>query len=141
MTAYPARIRKHGDGYVIRFRDIPEALSSAGSRGEALGMAVDALATAMEFYLEDQRPVPPPSTPRRGEVPVELPPSVAVKVLLLNEMLKGGVTAAALARALETSPQSVTRIVDLRHATKIDTLAEAFRALGKRLTISVEDAA
>ena len=39
--------------------------------------------------------------------------------------------AAKLARALDASPQTVTRIVDLRHATKIDTLAEAFRAIGK----------
>ena len=62
-------------------------------------------------------------------------------MLLLNEMLKTGTTPAKLARALDASPQTVTRIVDLRHATKMDTLAEAFRAIGKKLTISVDDAA
>ena len=55
--------------------------------------------------------------------------------------MKIGTTPAQLARALDASPQTVTRIVDLRHATKIDTLAEAFRAIGKKLTISVDDAA
>ena len=55
--------------------------------------------------------------------------------------MKTGTTPAQLARALDASPQTVTRIVDLRHATKIDTLAEAFRAIGKKLTISVYDAA
>lgn len=137
MFAYPARFRKTKDGYVVSFRDIPEALSSGATRKEAAEMAVDALATAMEFYFEDRREVPMPSAERRGEVVVELPASVAVKVLLLNEMLKENVTPSKLARRLDTSPQVVTRIVDLHHATKIDTLAEAFKAMGKTLTFTV----
>lgn len=32
----------------------------------------------------------------------------------------------------------VQRIMDLGHATKIDTVAEAFRALGKRLDFQVK---
>lgn len=32
-------------------------------------------------------------------------------------------------------PQEVTRIVDAHHATKIDTLADAFVALGRRLEL------
>jgi hypothetical protein len=43
-------------------------------------MAADALATAMDFYFEDKRPVPPPSDPKRGETLVELSTSVAAKV-------------------------------------------------------------
>jgi antitoxin HicB len=50
-------------------------------------MAADALATAMEFYLEDHRRVPAPSAAKRGEIAIGLPPNVAEKVLLLNEML------------------------------------------------------
>jgi ABC-type polysaccharide transport system permease subunit len=42
----------------------------------------------MDFYFEDQRPVPAPSQPKRGQAVVELPVSVAAKVLLLNEMLR-----------------------------------------------------
>jgi len=100
-------------------------------------MAADALATAMQFYFEGRRPVPLPSPAARGECLVELPVSVAVKVLLLNEMLREDVTPSKLAQRLDTSPQAVTRIVDLHHATKIDTLADAFRALGKTLSFSV----
>lgn len=137
MFGYPARVRKERDGYVVSFRDIPEALTSGANRKEALEMAVDALATAMEFYFEDRRQVPLPSKPRKAEEVVDLPASVAVKVLLLNEMLKENVTPSKLARKLDTSPQSVTRIVDLHHATKIDTLALAFKAMGKTLNFSV----
>jgi antitoxin HicB len=38
-------------------------------------------------------------------------------------------------------PQEITRILDLHHATKIDTLAIAFRALGYRLDFKVHKAA
>lgn len=60
--------------------------------------------------------------------------------MLLNSMLKERVTPAELARKLDTSPQAVTRIIDLRHATKIDTIADALRVLGKKLVIDVVDA-
>jgi len=137
MFDYPAKFQKAKGGHVVSFRDIPEALTSGATKKEAMEMAEDALATAMEFYFEDRRQVPMPSKARKGEEVVELSASIAVKVLLLNEMLKENVTPSKLAKRLDTSPQAVTRIVDLHHATKIDTLAEAFRAIGKTLTFSV----
>jgi antitoxin HicB len=137
MFMYPARFQKQRDGYVVTFRDIPEATTGGGTKKEATEMAGDALATAMEFYFEDRRLVPMPTEAHQGEELVALPASVAVKVLLLNEMLKGNVTPSKLAKKLDASPQTVTRIVDLHHATKIDTLAEAFKAIGKTLSFSV----
>jgi len=137
MLRYPARIEPDGDGYVVSFRDIPEALTSGATRDEALAMAADALRTAMEFYFEDRRPVARASRPKAGEVLVPLPASVSAKVLLLNEMLKQRVTPAELARRLHTRPQDVNRIVDLRHATKIDTIAAALQAMGRELELSV----
>lgn len=137
MLNYPARFQKERDGYVVTFRDIPEALTSGATKKEAMEMAADALATSMEFYFEDRRQVPMPTKARKGEEVVELPASVAVKVLLLNEMLKENMTPSKLAKKLATSPQTITRIVDLHHATKIDTLADAFKAMGKTLSFSV----
>ncbi|MNO08579.1 Antitoxin HicB [compost metagenome] len=58
-------------------------------------------------------------------------------MLLLNEMIAQGVTQAELARRLNTRKQEVQRIVNLDHATKIDTIEAAFRALGKRLELTV----
>jgi antitoxin HicB len=51
-------------------------------------MGADALLTAMDFYFEDRRPVPPPSALADGERLIELPLSASAKVLLLNEMLE-----------------------------------------------------
>ncbi len=138
---YPAKLTPEDGGYLVTFRDIPEAITQGDTEGEAIQMAADALATAMEFYFEDRRPVPLPSDLRRGEVGIPLPTGFSAKVLLLNEMLGQGVTPAELARRLGTSPQVVNRIVNLGHATKIDTIDEALRALGVSLSLSIDRAA
>ena len=52
-------------------------------------------------------------------------------------MLDQRVTAAELARRLHTSPQSVNRLVNLAHATKIDTVAVALKALGRHMELVV----
>lgn len=137
MLRFPANIVLDGDGFAVSFPDIPEALTSGATIEQAREMAADALATAMEFYFEDGRPVPLPSKAGRGQHLVELPASMSAKVLLLNEMIAQGVTQAELARRLHTRKQEVQRIVNLDHATKIDTIEAAFRALGKRLELKV----
>lgn len=132
---YPATLTPNGSGFTVSFRDIPEAITEGDSLDEALAMAKDALAVAMEFYSEDNRTVPMPSKAAADEHLVGLPPSVWAKVLLLNEMLAQNVSQAELAKRLGVVPQKVTRLVDLSHTTKIDTLALAFDKLGKRLGV------
>ena len=137
MLRYPALFESDGNGFCVSFRDIPEALTSGETMDEARAMAADALLTAMDFYFEDRRPVPAPSKAKRGEELVALPASATAKVLLLNEMIAQKITPAELARRLGMSPQLVNRIVDIHHATKIDTIAEAVEALGKQLEVAV----
>jgi len=136
---FPAKLTPDRDdgGFVVTFRDIPEAITQGDDRAEALDMAADALMSALEFYFEDRRPVPPPSPARRGEVHIPVPPGLAVKVLLLNEMLAQGVSAAELARRMQLPPQAVNRVMNPRHATKIDTLAAALSCLDRRLSVSL----
>jgi antitoxin HicB len=101
------------------------------------GLVEDVLVSAMDFFFEDERRVPPPSKARKGEVMIELPPSVCAKVLLLNTMLASGVSRAELARRMGTSQREVQRIIKIRHTTKIDTLGQALHALGKRLEVKL----
>jgi antitoxin HicB len=135
MQGYPVTLQKDGKFILVTFPDIPEAITQGDNRAHALDMAKEALESAMEFYFEDRRAVPIPSKPRPGQAVVELPPSVAAKVLLLNEMLRQKVRPAELARRLGTSPQEVNRLTNLRHPTKIDRVDAALRALGKRLIV------
>ena len=134
---YPVRLTPDGGGFLVQFPDIPEAITYGATREEALQLAKDALLTALEFYFEDLREVPKPAPVGRGEDSVELPPSIAVKVQLLNEMVHQRIKQVDLAKRMHVSPTQVNRMVNLRHATKIDTLSEAFKALGKRLEFVV----
>lgn len=136
---YPARFEPDPDagGYVVTFRDIPEAITQGDDDDEAMVMAEDVLMSSMDFYFEDKRPVPPPSKAKPGERMVTLPASVAVKVLLLNEMLAQQVGPSELARRLGTIPQVVNRLIDLHHSTKIDKVEQALGCLGKRLELTV----
>jgi antitoxin HicB len=140
MFKYPARLIPDGTGFAVQFRDIPEAITCGSTREEAIDMASDALVTAMDFYFDDKRPVPAPSDPKRGDVLIELPPSIAAKVLLLNAMLSQKVTPAELARRMNTRRQEINRVIDLGHATKIDTIASALAALGMHLEITATPA-
>lgn len=136
-TGYYVRIDPDGDGFMATFRDIPEANTGAATHEETLDMAKDALITALDFYFEDSRTVPAASPAEDGEFFVELPSSVIVKMMLLNEMVAQKLRPVELAKRLKTSKQEVTRILQLEHTTKIDTLTDAFKALGKELHFSV----
>ena len=124
-------------GFVVTFRDIPEAITQGETVEDALVMAKDALETAMEFYFEDKRCIPAPSKPKRGQHTVELPASLSAKVWLLNEMVAQNMRPAELARRLNTTPQQVNRLTNLRHTTRIDAIAAALHAMGRQLEISV----
>jgi antitoxin HicB len=135
MRGYPVNLSKDGKFLLVTFPDIPEAITQGNNRAHALKMAAEALESAMVFYFEDRRAVPPPSRPKRGQAVVELPPSVAAKVLLLNEMIRQKVRPAELARRIGTTPQEVNRLTNIRHTTRIDRVDAALRALGKRLIV------
>ncbi|HBC1013286.1 TPA: type II toxin-antitoxin system HicB family antitoxin [Escherichia coli] len=130
---YPVMFDCDETGCAVLFPDIPEALTGGDTREAALAEAQDALVTALDFYFEDRREIPTPS--RQGEAFVELPASVAAKVLLLNAVVQSGISNAELARMTNTRPQEITRILDLHHATKIDTIQKALAALGKSLEL------
>lgn len=137
MQKYPVKVQPDGGGYLATFRDIPEALAGGDTREGALAEAFTALIDAMDFYFEDERLVPKPSAAQDGEELLELPVSVATKVLLLNEMVIQKVRKGELAKRMDVRKQEVTRLFNLKHTTKIDTVQDAFKALGKTLEFRV----
>jgi antitoxin HicB len=134
---YPATFTSEDGGFVVTFRDIPEAITQGDDEAEALAMAKDVLIASMEVYFDEKRPVPAPSAPRAGDRLVTLPASIAVKVLLLNQMLDQNVIPSELARRMATTRQEVNRLIDLKHTTRIDRIEDAMAALGRELELSV----
>ena len=60
------------EGFVVQFRDVPEANTQGDTFIEAVEMAQDALQTAMEFYDEDNKPRPKPSAAIHGDVMIDI---------------------------------------------------------------------
>ena len=134
---YPVTLtRDDNNTILVGFADFPEAHTFGDDRDEALVRAVDALATIIDAYIKDRRDIPTPST---GRTYVELPALMTAKVRLYQSMQLGKVGKAELGRRLHWHLPQIDRLLDVRHGSKLDQLESAFKALGKRLTIVVDD--
>ncbi|MGH8480178.1 MAG: type II toxin-antitoxin system HicB family antitoxin [Gammaproteobacteria bacterium] len=141
MLEYPVVLEPVAEGgYVVTFPDVPEAITQGEDADEALMRAVDALETALEFYLEDRRPLPAPSEAKAGRV-VRPRALTCAKLGIYQAMLDGHVGKAELARRLNWHLPQVDRLLDLGHASRIDQIEAAYAALGKRLVVGVAEAA
>lgn len=90
-TVYPAHFVIGGNGsFIVSFRDIPQALTQGDNWEDAVEMATDALSTALEFYFEDNLPVPPPSAFQHGEIGIALSIVDEASVKAANQVLKHG---------------------------------------------------
>src|SRR5579872_2747358 len=82
--------------FVVRFIDVPEAITGGATREEALSNAPEALEVAIEHYLALGRPLPEPRVAGDGEVDVPLAPAVAARLLLTDAMAAQGLTKVGL---------------------------------------------
>lgn len=79
--AYPAHFEPAPEGgYVITFRDLPEALTQGDDDDDALLMAEDVLGCVIEWRMDDGRPIPAPSSARTGERLISVPAAVMAKL-------------------------------------------------------------
>lgn len=134
---YPVQILPDGDAFVITSRDLPELNSVGYSFEDALTQALDGIETAFMIYMEDRKAIPLPSAAEAGEHLIALPVLVASKVQLYNEMLDQNVTKAELARRLGWIQKQADRLLSLKHSTKIESLENAFNALGKEIDVVI----
>ncbi len=124
--SYPFNIKKSGNEYIVTFPDVPEAITGADSRSEAVVLARDALMAALGGYIEDKRDIPLPSV---GKSLVHLRPLEAAKVALYIVMRDKGYSNVQLANRLNIDEKSVRRMLDLDQSTKIDTIYNALRSV------------
>ncbi len=86
MLAYPVVMQQDtNDSLLVTFPDIPEAVTSAHDKAQASRIASDALESALEFYFEDGRAVPMPSSPKPDQQTIALTPHISAKVARHNE--------------------------------------------------------
>lgn len=131
-----ARDRKDG-GYVVRCRDIPEAITQGDSVEEALGEAEGALQAAIEGRIEDGFDIPAPSRAQRGERMASTPITTALKAAVYLAMREQGISKSELARRMRVHEKEARRMLDPHHPTRVPTLERALAVLGRRAEIAV----
>lgn len=136
MLNYPVQLGPDGDSFLVTFPDIPEAITFGNTEEEALAHAVDALETALSFYVEKRKPLPEPSN--MPDLPTVSPSALeCLKLGIYQEMLSQGIRKAELARRLGWKGPQVDRLFDLEHASKFDQLEAAAKALGKHIEVTL----
>ncbi|MDH2927221.1 type II toxin-antitoxin system HicB family antitoxin [Lonepinella koalarum] len=138
MLRYPIEIIKDtNDTYLVTCPDIPEMASVGDDIESALLEAEQGLEVALSFYFDDRRPIPMPSPIKQGQYAVPLSALQSMKVFLLNEMIAQNVRKAEMARRLDVHLPQIDRLLDFKHATKVDFMEKAFKQLDKELSVSV----
>ncbi len=123
---------------MIESPDFPELTSVGEDEDAALLEGLDAIESAIMARMDDRKPVPAPSRIETGAPFVVLPAVTAAKVALYQAMMEEGIRKSALAREMGVHMPQVDRLLDLRHASRMDQLERALECVGKRLTVGVE---
>lgn len=86
MLTYPYTLtRDTNRTWLVRFPDIPEAITVGADKDDAAIKAREALEAALEIYVDERRPIPPPSQACERQASVTLDALMTSKVLLSNE--------------------------------------------------------
>ena len=137
MFDYPVTLTPDGDSVLVSFVDVPEAITFGANEDQALLQAVDALETALSFYIDARKPLPPASKAQRGQRCVRPSALTGAKLGVYQAMTEQGIKKAELARRLGWHTPQVDRLFDLRHASRLDQIEAAARVLGRRLDVRV----
>lgn len=137
MFDYPVILTQDDGSVLVTFADVPEAITFGTDEDEALMHAVDALETALSFYVDDRKPLPKPSRPKRGQKTVRPSALESAKLGVYQSMIEQGVKKSELARRLGWHMPQVDRLFDLKHASKLDQIEAAAHVLGKHIEVRV----
>ena len=136
MFDYPIILTPDDGTVLMTFPDVPEAITFGVNEEEALIRAVDALETAFSFYIDDRKPLPVPSV--QPGLPTVCPSALeSIKLAVYSEMLVQGIRKAELARRLGWIAPQVDRLFDLSHASRLDQLEAAAKALGRHIDMTL----
>lgn len=137
LSGYAVTVERIDSALLLSCPDIPEMHAVAYEEQRVVREALDAIETALLGYMQDRRVIPVPRRAARGKVMVYLPTLGMAKLALYNAVLAQRLGKAELARRLGVPRPSVDRLLDLRHASKMEQLHTALECLGQRLELQV----
>ncbi len=136
---FPAKFKhdKEEGGFIISFKDIPEAITEAETIEDGFIEATDCLEEAIAGRIDDGLDIPKPSQPRRSEHLISVPAHTAIKAALYLAMVEKEVNKSELARRLNVDVREVRRMLNPHHGTKLPAMEQALEALGKHIELHV----
>jgi antitoxin HicB len=137
MFDYPVNLTPDDGTVLVTFPDVPEAITFGMDEDEALLQAVDALETALSFYVDARKPLPSARKAKRGQKTVRPSALECAKLGVYQAMTEQGIKKAELARRLGWHMPQVDRLFDLRHASRLDQIEAAAAALGRHIEVRV----
>ena len=140
---YLARFERDGDGWLVTFPSLPEAITGGADIAAARANAIDALEVVLLTYAKDGREIPPADKQRKSKAHEVVSPSASVvaKLGFIDTFRKSGLTRVGLAKRLGKAEGEIRRMLDPYHATKLPTLEDAMKVLGKCYVVLVEEMA
>jgi len=137
MFDYPVTLAPDDGSVLVTFADVPEAITFGADETEALMYAVDALETALSFYVDARKSLPAVSLPAKGQKTVRPSALECAKLGVYQAMTEQGIKKAELARRLGWHMPQVDRLFDLRHASKFEQIEAAAAVLGRHIEVRV----
>jgi antitoxin HicB len=140
--SYPVTLKpdKSG-GYVVTFRDVPEAITQGDDLDDALEQAADALDEAMAGRMRLGEAIPAASKPGKTSPTIPLSASTALKAALYQLIFESKYSNVGLAAQLGCDEKEVRRLLDPDHPSKLPRIEQALAALGKKVVVSIKDKA
>ena len=137
---FPATLEPDEGGRIlVRFPDLPEALTDGADLAEALVEAADCLSEALASRIVDGEEIPRATPPEPGQRVVSPSPTITLKAALYEALRRRDMTVADLAALLDMDWHLAARLIDPRRASKLTSLAAALGALNCQIRLSVYD--
>jgi antitoxin HicB len=145
MPGYLIKLTPDDNGtYLVTCPAFPEVTTFGETDGEIERAAIAAIEEAIAARVSYGEPLPAPALPAkapgRNSRFVKLPAMTVLKVQLSIVLRESGLTRAELARRLGWHREQVDRLFRLDHASRLDQLEAAFKALQRELDVRVVDA-
>lgn len=130
---YPCNIKgteENGEGFVVTFPDINEAITGGFTFRDSLILAEDCLVVALEGYIVSERKLPIPSPYQKGQELLTVQPLIAAQLDLYTAMHDQNISLAQLAQRLSISEEDAAPLLSLDYRTPIGKVIDAMHAVG-----------
>jgi antitoxin HicB len=129
------------DTLLIRCPSIPGVVTFAEAERDIERWSVDAIETMLQSMMASGEQMPVGDRPAAGKTFVRLSLLATLKVQLYEGCRAAQVSRAELARRLGWHREQVDRLFRLNHASRLDQIETAFKAMGLEIDVAVRIAA